>query len=121
MCTSSLFNGCIKFGKAKNFPLLYDLLRMNGFCPLASGSKGNAIFVGTRTTRVLIDAGIRAKTVEERLASIGVALESLQAILITHEHTDHIAGLEVLSQKLNIPILVNGTRNCRRTGKTAPI
>jgi len=80
---------------------------MKGFCPLASGSKGNAIFVGTKNTRILIDAGIRTKTIEERLAQLDVELESLQAILITHEHTDHIAALTVLSERLKIPILAN--------------
>jgi phosphoribosyl 1,2-cyclic phosphodiesterase len=80
---------------------------MIGFCPLASGSKGNAIFVGTKKTRILIDAGIRTKTIEERLALLDVELESLQAILVTHEHTDHIAGLSVLSERLQIPILAN--------------
>jgi len=82
-------------------------LSMKGFCPLASGSKGNAIFVGTKKTRVLIDAGIRVKTITERLAEIDVAIESLEAILITHEHTDHIAGLAVLAERLKIPILAN--------------
>ena len=80
---------------------------MEGFCPLASGSKGNAIFIGTKHTRILIDAGIRTKTIEERLSEIGVELESLEAILITHEHTDHIAGLSVLAERLNIPIFAN--------------
>ncbi len=80
---------------------------MIGFCPLASGSRGNAIFVGTKNTRVLIDAGIRTKTIVERLKEIDVELESLQAILITHEHTDHIAGLAVLAERLKIPVLAN--------------
>jgi phosphoribosyl 1,2-cyclic phosphodiesterase len=80
---------------------------MIGFCPLASGSKGNAIFVGTKKTRVLVDAGIRMKTIEERLSELDVELASLQAILITHEHTDHIAGLSVLAERLKIPILAN--------------
>ncbi|HEX2582869.1 MAG TPA: MBL fold metallo-hydrolase [Chlamydiales bacterium] len=80
---------------------------MIGFCPLASGSKGNAIFVGTKNTRILIDAGIRIKTVAERLAELDVALDSLQAILITHEHMDHIAGLAHLAERLKIPVLAN--------------
>ncbi len=80
---------------------------MNGFCPLASGSKGNAIFVGTKNTRILIDAGIRMKTMAERLAEIDVELASLQAILITHEHMDHIAALPLLAERLKIPILAN--------------
>ena len=80
---------------------------MIGFCPLASGSKGNSIFIGTKTTRVLIDAGISASALTKRLAEIDVELQSIQAILITHEHTDHIAGLAAIAEKLKIPILAN--------------
>lgn len=80
---------------------------MNGFCPLASGSKGNCIYVGTPTTKLLIDAGISAKLIRERLAAIGVALEEIDAILVTHEHSDHIKALDVLGGR-GIPILANG-------------
>jgi phosphoribosyl 1,2-cyclic phosphodiesterase len=80
---------------------------MQGFCPLASGSKGNAIFFGTKNTRILIDAGISAKTVAERLNEIGVALSDIDAILITHEHTDHIKGLSSLALKYKIPVFAN--------------
>ncbi|HEY2810237.1 MAG TPA: MBL fold metallo-hydrolase [Rhabdochlamydiaceae bacterium] len=80
---------------------------MIGFCPLASGSKGNCIYVGTRKTKILIDAGLTAKAIRERLRQIEVKLEEIDAILITHEHTDHIRGLEILSGSLAIPILAN--------------
>ena len=80
---------------------------MIGFCPLASGSKGNSIFLGTQQTRVLIDAGISAGALVKKLAQIQVPLETIQAILITHEHTDHIKGITQLSKKWNIPILAN--------------
>ncbi|MES2273567.1 MAG: MBL fold metallo-hydrolase [Chlamydiota bacterium] len=80
---------------------------MIGFCPLASGSKGNCIYLGTANTRVLIDAGMSASLVRERLLEIDVDLASIQAILITHEHTDHIKGLEALAVKLKIPVLTN--------------
>jgi phosphoribosyl 1,2-cyclic phosphodiesterase len=80
---------------------------MYGFCPLASGSKGNALFLGTQKTRILIDAGISAKTVADRLDEIGVALADIDAILITHEHTDHIRGLSSLALKHNIPVFAN--------------
>lgn len=80
---------------------------MKGFCPLASGSKGNALFLGTDQTRILIDAGITASLLEKKLAEIGVGLESIQAILITHEHTDHIKGVAQLSEKWKIPVLAN--------------
>jgi len=80
---------------------------MNGFCPLASGSKGNAIFFGTKNTRVLIDAGLTAKAVLERLSEIGVDPTTIEAILVTHEHTDHISSLMALSERLQIPVLAN--------------
>jgi phosphoribosyl 1,2-cyclic phosphodiesterase len=80
---------------------------MQGFCPLASGSKGNSIFFGTKNTRILIDAGISAKTVADRLDEIGVALSDIDAILITHEHIDHIKGLSSLALKNKIPVFAN--------------
>ena len=79
---------------------------MIGFCPLASGSKGNAIFVGTKTTRILIDAGIPRSLLQERLREIGVELDTIQAIVITHEHADHIKGLTTLAG-LQVPVLAN--------------
>ncbi len=80
---------------------------MKGFCPLASGSKGNSLYVGTDTTRILIDAGISAKMLLERLKEIDVELESIQAILVTHEHVDHIQGLKTLCRQIGVPILTN--------------
>src|SRR3990167_3010310 len=80
---------------------------MFGFCPLASGSKGNALYLGSETTRVLIDAGISLTNLEERLHQIQVDPKSLQAVLVTHEHTDHIQGLIQISKKLNLPVLCN--------------
>ncbi len=80
---------------------------MNGFCPLASGSKGNCIYLGTSTTKILIDAGMSAKSIRERLKAIGVALEEIDAVLITHEHTDHIQALDVLGCRMGIPIFAN--------------
>ncbi len=80
---------------------------MFGFCPLASGSKGNCIYVGTPGAKILIDAGISAKAAMVRLAELGVALEEIDAILITHEHTDHIKGLQVLACRLGIPVFAN--------------
>jgi phosphoribosyl 1,2-cyclic phosphodiesterase len=80
---------------------------MIGFCPLASGSKGNCLYVGTDKTKILIDAGLSAKSIREKLAKIGVLIEEIDAILVTHEHTDHIRGLSVLSNKWDIPICAN--------------
>jgi len=80
---------------------------MKGFCPLASGSKGNCIYVGTERTKILIDAGISAKAVKSKLAEINVDLADIDAILITHEHGDHIQGLKVLAYKYGIPVFAN--------------
>ncbi|MBS0656481.1 MAG: MBL fold metallo-hydrolase [Verrucomicrobia bacterium] len=80
---------------------------MEGFCPLASGSKGNCIYVGTKKTKILIDAGLSTKAICERLSTINVDITEIQAILISHEHGDHIQGLKVLSNRYNIPIIAN--------------
>lgn len=80
---------------------------MKGFCPLASGSKGNCIYVGTEHTKILIDAGISTKMIKSRLEEIDVDLADIDAILITHEHGDHIQGLKVLAYKMGIPVFTN--------------
>lgn len=80
---------------------------MKGFCPLASGSKGNCIYVSSGDTKLLIDAGLSFKQIKDRLSTINVPIEEIDAVLISHEHSDHIKGLEVLCAKLNIPILSN--------------
>lgn len=82
-------------------------LHVKGFCSLASGSKGNCIYLGTSQTKILIDAGLSAKATAQKLSEINVDLSEIDAILITHEHTDHIAGLKVLAFKLGIPVLAN--------------
>ncbi len=76
------------------------------FCPLYSGSSGNALFVQAGNTRLLIDAGKSGKCIREALLSIGVDPATLNAILVTHEHSDHIAGVGVLCRKYHIPVLV---------------
>lgn len=80
---------------------------MKGFCPLASGSKGNCVYLGTQQTKVLIDAGISAKAITGRLQEINVDVEDIDAIFITHEHQDHIQGLKVLAYKMGIPVFAN--------------
>lgn len=74
------------------------------FCPLFSGSSGNALYVATERTRLLVDAGLPGKVVTDALVGIGVNPASLSAILITHEHSDHIKGAGVLSRKFDLPI-----------------
>lgn len=80
---------------------------MEGFCPLASGSKGNCIYLGTKRTKILIDAGISSKIIEQRLEEIKVDINDIDAILVTHEHTDHIKGIQTLGAKRKIPIFAN--------------
>jgi len=80
---------------------------MEGFCPLASGSKGNALYFGTKKTKILIDAGLSGKIIEKKLNELQISIDEIQAILITHEHIDHIAGLKTLAIKKKIPILAN--------------
>ena len=74
------------------------------FCPLYSGSSGNALYAEYGETRLLIDCGKSGRMILEALRYIGVDPASLNAILITHEHTDHIAGAGVLARKLRIPV-----------------
>ena len=80
---------------------------MNQFCPLASGSKGNSIYVGTKDTKILIDAGLSAKALQAKLSEINVDLSEIDAILLTHEHSDHIKGLGALVARTRIPIFAN--------------
>lgn len=80
---------------------------MKGFCPLASGSKGNCTYLGTENTKILIDAGISAKSLQIKLAEINVDLSDIDAILITHEHGDHISGLKTLAMRHGIPVFAN--------------
>ncbi|MDR1531237.1 MAG: MBL fold metallo-hydrolase [Clostridiales bacterium] len=74
------------------------------FCPLASGSDGNSVYIGADGTHVLIDAGLSGKAMEEALDIIRLPPGLLDAIFITHEHGDHIQGAGVLSRRYRIPV-----------------
>lgn len=76
-------------------------------CSIRSSSKGNAILIYTDSTRILVDCGISGKMAKEGLTQLGVAPESLDGILITHEHTDHISGVGVMSRRYALPIFAN--------------
>jgi phosphoribosyl 1,2-cyclic phosphodiesterase len=71
---------------------------------LASGSKGNSTVISSSRTRVLVDAGLSCRELLRRMAMAGEDAAKLDAILITHEHQDHVAGLSVLARRLNIPV-----------------
>jgi phosphoribosyl 1,2-cyclic phosphodiesterase len=74
------------------------------FTVLGSGSTGNAVLISTETTNVLVDAGLSAREILRRLALVGVDYEKLDAVLITHEHSDHAGGLRVLLGSINCPV-----------------
>lgn len=80
---------------------------MHGFCPLASGSKGNCTLVASENSKILIDAGLSGKATVSKLAELGIDISEIDAILITHEHTDHIRGLNTLAFKYGIPVFAN--------------
>src|SRR5579875_593207 len=71
---------------------------------LASGSKGNSTLVASSRTRLLVDAGLSCREIFKRMRAMGESVEDLDAILITHEHQDHVQGLAVTARKLGIPV-----------------
>lgn len=77
------------------------------FTILGSGSTGNAALISSGTTNVLIDAGMSCREIVGRLAAVGVSHNSLDGILITHEHSDHVAGLRVLAGTVKCPIYIS--------------
>ncbi len=77
------------------------------FTILGSGSAGNSAYVETGEARVLVDAGFSPRQIRQRLASLGRTPEKLTAILLTHEHSDHIAGLLGLAGRMQIPVYCN--------------
>jgi phosphoribosyl 1,2-cyclic phosphodiesterase len=73
---------------------------------LASGSRGNCALVSSSSTRILVDAGLSGRETFRRLKALGERAEEISAILITHEHADHVAGLQRLATKLNVPVFL---------------
>ena len=73
---------------------------------LASGSKGNSTIVASATTRILVDAGLSCRELMKRIRAAGEEPSALDAILITHEHQDHVQGMAVTARKLGIPVYV---------------
>jgi len=80
---------------------------MFNFRSLYSGSSGNSLFIETQNTKILVDTGVSCKKIESALSEIEIDPHSLNGILITHEHTDHVQALGTFSKKFNLPVFVN--------------
>ena len=78
-------------------------------CSLNSGSNGNCYYVGNETEAILVDAGISCAEIEKRMKRLGLNMQKLKAVFISHEHTDHISGVRVLSKKYNLPVYITHT------------
>lgn len=89
------------------------------FTTLASGSSGNAAVISCGQTHILLDAGISARRITTGLKELGIAPEELTAILVTHDHSDHIGGLTVLTKKVKAPIYATYP-TCRTIAGKAP-
>ncbi|MBQ9227191.1 MAG: MBL fold metallo-hydrolase [Eubacterium sp.] len=80
---------------------------MSKACQLFSGSSGNSIWIASGETKILVDAGVSAKRIEQALMNLGESAGELSAILVTHEHADHISGVRVLASRYGIPVLAD--------------
>ncbi|HEX2093939.1 MAG TPA: MBL fold metallo-hydrolase [Longimicrobiaceae bacterium] len=100
---------------------------------LGSGSRGNSVLIESGGVRLLVDAGFSGRDMERRLAAVEVAPESIVALLITHDHSDHTRGMGVFARRWRIPLymteptraacakLLDGTERIRRYGSTEPV
>ena len=89
--------------------------------PLFSSSSGNSIYIGSEKSNILIDAGVPGSKVESALLEVGHQASEIDAILVTHEHTDHIKGVGVLSRRYDIPIYANAKTWEQMEGKLGAI
>ena len=90
-------------------PLIFygGFLHMIQFCNLYSGSSGNCTYVATDNTKILVDAGVSCNKIVKALNEIDIELDDIDAIIITHEHSDHTKGLTTISKKYHIPVYAN--------------
>jgi phosphoribosyl 1,2-cyclic phosphodiesterase len=85
------------------------------FCPLASGSSGNCAYLATENTRVLIDAGLSGVRIETALRALGVDPQGLDAVFVTHEHSDHVSGAGIIARRYGLPVFATeGTLKASR-------
>ena len=90
---------------------------MARFCPLFSGSSGNCLYIGNADGGVLIDAGVSARRIEKALADREIDPRRIRGIFVTHEHTDHTAGLRVLCKRYGTPVFASsGTLSALEEG-----
>lgn len=82
---------------------------------LNSGSNGNCYYVGNDTEAVLVDAGISCREIEKRMKRLGLLMEKIKAVFVSHEHSDHIKGLPVLVKKYKLPVYI--TSDTMRNGR----
>ena len=75
-------------------------------CILASGSKGNATYISDGRTSILLDAGLSGSEIERRMQSRGLRIDAIDAIVVSHEHIDHIQGVGVLSRRYGVPVYI---------------
>lgn len=77
------------------------------FTSINSGSNGNCYYIGNETEAVLVDVGLTCKEVEKRMSRLGLSIEKIKAIFISHEHSDHIKGLAVFAKKYKLPVYIS--------------
>lgn len=73
---------------------------------LNSGSNGNCYYVGNETEAILVDAGIPCSEIEKRMNRLGLNIQIIKAVFVSHEHSDHISGLQVLAKKYQLPVYI---------------
>jgi phosphoribosyl 1,2-cyclic phosphodiesterase len=110
---SSLYRAAIFFtgtGRTLSSRLFIARLLSGGHvrvCLLASGSKGNSLYIETGSAKILVDAGLSAREITARLALLGVSGSEIDGIIVTHEHGDHVRGAGALARKFSLPVLIS--------------
>lgn len=87
---------------------------------LNSGSNGNCYYIGNNDDAILVDAGLSCRETEKRMARLGLSMQKVRAVFISHEHTDHIFGLPAMSQKYNIPVYITDRTRLNCSIRLAP-